>query len=54
MADDRYAFIDDLSNDELRSRLIQRGVSPFIVDNLVSERDTSGARWRIAQELEAD
>lgn len=48
MGDDR---IDDLSDAELRVRLLQRGVHAGIVTGLVADRDTAGGEWRIRQEL---
>lgn len=47
-----YSFIESLSDSELRARLLQHGVNGYIVENLVDERETAGAKWRIAQEIE--
>jgi hypothetical protein len=46
-----YSFIESLSDAELRRRLLQRDVNEYVVENLISERDTQGAKWRIQQEI---
>jgi hypothetical protein len=42
---------DDLGDDELRERLIQRGVQRFVAEQLVARRDDPSAEKRITREL---
>lgn len=48
---DEYAFVDGLSDAEIRSRLSQRDVPAQVVEDLIVDRETAGGRWRIAQEI---
>jgi hypothetical protein len=43
--------IDDLANSELRQKLTHHGLSEFMVEMLVADRETAGGRWRIAEVL---
>lgn len=44
-------FQDDLSDDELRDRLLQRGLPERTVEFLVANRDDARAHRRIVEEL---
>lgn len=45
------AIYGDLSDDELRARLLQRGVSREMADAIVADRDSKEAVQRINEEL---
>lgn len=47
----RSDVVDDIPSDVLRRDLEAAGLSDFVVDLLVKDRDTAGAKWRITQEL---
>jgi hypothetical protein len=51
---DLHATIDDLADSEIRRRLLQRGVHERVVEMLIQDRETAGARWRIADTLDLD
>jgi hypothetical protein len=44
-------FVESLADSEIRARLLQRNISPVIVEHLIADRETNGGRWRIVQEL---
>ena len=43
---------DDLSDSELRSRLVKRGVDPLVARRLVRHRERTGARTTIERVLQ--
>lgn len=43
----------DLSDDELRARLEQRGIPSFVVDTLIRWRDEPDVAERITEDLQA-
>lgn len=45
------SFTDDLSDDELRARLQQRGVPQETIDAILANRDDEGAHRRTMEEL---
>lgn len=51
ITDEEIRFVDSLADSEIRARLTQRGMSPVMVEHLILDRNTSGGRWRIVQEL---
>lgn len=48
---EEYTAVGTYTDDEIRTRLLQRDLHPQLVEDLIVDRETAGAKWRIAQVL---